>query len=194
MTQRCSAEGRVGTIIPHTHSTCQVVHLGEGACVHAKSLQSCPTLCNPMDYSPPGSCAHGILQARILEWVALPVEIALPLLQEIFPTQRSNLHLSCLLHWQVGSLPLAPPGKPMILSILYVEGLDSFACTYLYQQTFDHSIFPIQVLPLRCFIWASTILLGLSNYSDIHFTWKTFSNINYIGHWPLLWREMIKSL
>ena len=33
---------------------------------------SCPTLCNPMDYSPPGSSVHGILQARILEWVAMP--------------------------------------------------------------------------------------------------------------------------
>ena len=35
-----------------------------------KSLQSCPTLCNSTDYSPPGSSVHGILQARILEWVA----------------------------------------------------------------------------------------------------------------------------
>ena len=33
--------------------------------------QSCPTLCDPMDYSPPGSTVHGILQARILEWVAI---------------------------------------------------------------------------------------------------------------------------
>ena len=33
--------------------------------------QSCPTLCNPMDCSPPGSSAHGILQARILEWLAI---------------------------------------------------------------------------------------------------------------------------
>ena len=33
--------------------------------------QSCPTLCDPMDYSPPGSSIHGILQARILEWVAI---------------------------------------------------------------------------------------------------------------------------
>ena len=41
-------------------------------CVHAKSLQSCPTLCNPMDCSPPGSSVHEILQARILEWVAMP--------------------------------------------------------------------------------------------------------------------------
>ena len=36
----------------------------------AKSLQSCLTLCNPMDSSPPGSSVHRILQARILEWVA----------------------------------------------------------------------------------------------------------------------------
>ena len=34
--------------------------------------QSCPTLCDLMDCSPPGSSAHGILQARILEWVAIP--------------------------------------------------------------------------------------------------------------------------
>ena len=37
----------------------------------AKSLQSCLTLCDPMDSSPPGSSVHGILQARILEWVAI---------------------------------------------------------------------------------------------------------------------------
>ena len=34
--------------------------------------QSCPTLCNPMDWSLPGSSVHGILQARKLEWVAIP--------------------------------------------------------------------------------------------------------------------------
>ena len=34
--------------------------------------QSCPTLCNPMDCSSPGSSAHGILQVRILEWVVIP--------------------------------------------------------------------------------------------------------------------------
>ena len=37
-----------------------------------KSLQSCPTLCDPMDCSSPGSSVHGILQPRILEWVAMP--------------------------------------------------------------------------------------------------------------------------
>ena len=37
----------------------------------AKSLQSCPTLCDPRDGSPPGSSVPGILQARTLEWVAI---------------------------------------------------------------------------------------------------------------------------
>ena len=41
-------------------------------CAHAQSLQLCPTLCNPMHSSPPGSSVFGILQARILEWVAMP--------------------------------------------------------------------------------------------------------------------------
>ena len=40
--------------------------------LHAKLLQSCPILCNPMDYSPPSSSVHGILQARRLEWAAMP--------------------------------------------------------------------------------------------------------------------------
>ena len=41
------------------------------ACMHAKSLQLCPTLCYPMDSSPRGSSVHRILQARVLEWVAI---------------------------------------------------------------------------------------------------------------------------
>ena len=60
-----------------------------------------------MDCSPPGSSVHGIHQARVLEWVATH-----SLLQAIFPTQGPDPSLLCLLHWQVHSLPLAPPGKP----------------------------------------------------------------------------------
>ena len=41
------------------------------AAAAAKSLQSCPTLCDPIDGSPPGSPVPGLLQARILEWVAI---------------------------------------------------------------------------------------------------------------------------
>ena len=42
-----------------------------GLAAAAKSLQSCPTLCDPIDGSPPGSPVPGILQARTLEWVAI---------------------------------------------------------------------------------------------------------------------------
>ena len=46
------------------------------AATAAKSLQSCPTLCNPRDGSPPGSPIPGILQARTLEWVAISLSNA----------------------------------------------------------------------------------------------------------------------
>ena len=48
-------------------------------CVCVLNCSSCPTLCDPMDYSPPVSSVHGIFQARVPEWVAF-----------IFPTQGSN--------------------------------------------------------------------------------------------------------
>ena len=51
-------EGTVNVVVGH-------------AAAAAKSLQSCPTLCDPIDGSPPGSPVPGILQARVLEWVAI---------------------------------------------------------------------------------------------------------------------------
>ena len=44
----------------------------------AEAIPACPALCNPMDHRPPGSSVHGILQARILEWVAIPPPGDLP--------------------------------------------------------------------------------------------------------------------
>ena len=47
------------------------VHILLKPAAAAKSLQSCPTLCDPIDGSPPGSSVHGIFQARVLEWGAI---------------------------------------------------------------------------------------------------------------------------
>ena len=47
------------------------LHIFISAAATARSLQSCPTLCDPIDSSPAGSPVPGILQARILEWVAI---------------------------------------------------------------------------------------------------------------------------
>ena len=59
----------------------------EGTAAAAKSLQSCPTLCDPIDGSPPGSSVPGILQARILEWVAIA------LLSEISQPQKDKINV-----------------------------------------------------------------------------------------------------
>ena len=48
----------------------------QAAAAAAKSLQSCPTLCDPIDGSPPGSPIPGILQARVLEWGAIAFSAA----------------------------------------------------------------------------------------------------------------------
>ena len=65
--------------------------------------QSCPTLCDPMDCSPPGSSVHGILQARILEWLPFssPGDLPKP---GIEPGSRAL---------QADSLPSEPPRKPV---------------------------------------------------------------------------------
>ena len=69
---------------------------------YVKSLQSCSALWNPMDCSLPGSSVHGIHQARILEWVAMPPpgDLSVPGLEP--KSVKSNLL------WQAGSLPLVP--------------------------------------------------------------------------------------
>ena len=59
------------TSSPHSHSPSSVGTTKNTSAAAAKSLQSCPTLCDPIDGSPPGSPVPGILQARTLEWVAI---------------------------------------------------------------------------------------------------------------------------
>ena len=73
----------------------------------AKSLRSCLTLCYHRDYSPPSSSVHGLLQARTLQWAAMPSSRG-------SSTQGLNPCLLQVLHWQAGSLALAPAGKPHV--------------------------------------------------------------------------------
>ena len=63
-----------------------------------------------MDCSPPGSSVHGILQARILEWVSFPRGSSRPRDW----THVSYWHWNMSLHWQADSWPLVPPGKPVL--------------------------------------------------------------------------------
>ena len=72
----------------------------------ARSLQSCLTLCNHTDCNTSGSFVHGILQARILDYVSMPSS-----------KESSQSHLVHRLHWQVGSLPL----KVKVKSLSHVQ-------------------------------------------------------------------------
>ena len=78
-------------------------------CVYGRKVkmlvsQSCPTLCNFMACSPPGSSVHGILSARILDWVAIPFS------RGTFPTQGSNPSLT---HCGQILYPLSHQGSPI---------------------------------------------------------------------------------
>ena len=77
---------------------------GNFVCMCAKSLQLSPLLCNTMDHSPPGSSVHGLLQVRILEWVAMPSSRG-----SSQPRDRTQVS------WIVGrffTIPSEPPENP----------------------------------------------------------------------------------
>ena len=80
-------------------------HVGVHACVHVLATQSCLTLCDPVDYSPPGSSVHGILQERIVEWIPSPFSRGSSQLRDRIPSPAS----------QVDSLPSEPPEKSPII-------------------------------------------------------------------------------
>ena len=79
-------------------------------CMNAQALWSCLTLCNPMDCSPPGSSVHGILQARILERVAMPSSRG-----SSPPRDQTHVsYVSCIGRWVLYSLShLGSPSAPL---------------------------------------------------------------------------------
>ena len=105
---------------------------------HINSLHSYPTLCNPMDCSLLGFLVHGILQARILEWVAI-------LLQGIFPTQGWNLCLLHILCWKAGSLLLKSHEKQhfsLPVSYYRINLWDSFLSSPRFRWHMKSSVLP----------------------------------------------------
>ena len=73
--------------------------------MHTQSLQLCLTLCHPVDYSPPGASVHEILQARILEWPAMPSSRG-------SSRPRDQTRVSCISCTADGFFTAEPPEKP----------------------------------------------------------------------------------
>ena len=133
------------------------------ACVRAQSLQSCPTLWDPMDYSLPGCSIHGILQARILVWIAMPSSRGPP-------RSRGQTHVSS---FQTDSLPSEPPGKPLtdrrlsliVNQVMFVEWMTLWYTGALlirklsknYHNSNNHNIVLFNVISTqnRIYIWGN---------------------------------------
>ena len=104
---------------PRKPKSCLVLHTHKGretfSHISQRRLmlvcQSCPTFCDPVDYSPPGFSVHGIFQARILEWVAFPFSRGSsdPGIKPGSPA------------FQAASLPSESPGKPLRLLIVLLK-------------------------------------------------------------------------
>ena len=86
----------------------------------AKSFQLCPALCDLTDCNLPGSVVRGILQARILGWVAMRSARG--------SFQSKDQSLVCHQDWQEGSLPQVPPGKPFQVNY---SSFVLLCCTFL---------------------------------------------------------------
>ena len=113
-----NVEFKAALVLRTISRSCYISQIQESSCV--PSLQLCLTLCDPMDCSPPSSSVREILQARILEWVAVSSSGDLP-----------NPGITPCLSRLVGSLPLVPPGKPLEMIVGNISMSEDSSCQVL---------------------------------------------------------------
>ena len=127
------------------------------ACMHAELLQLCLILCSSMHCSLLGSSVHGILQARILEWVDVPSSRG-----SSQPRDQTHFsYVSCM-----GSLPLAPSGKPIHPYIYHLSLLLSWLKAQ-HSENEDHGIRSHHFMGNRCGNSIRLYFSGLQN----HYRW-----------------------
>ena len=106
--------------------------------------------CDPVDCSPPGSSVPGVLQARMLQWVAMPSSRGSSWLRD-----QTHISYICyigllhLLYWQTISLPLAPPGKPFYLVLKMIKRVINYS-----SQIFFHLLKIYHVHEVPFIIWS----------------------------------------
>ena len=170
--------------------------------MHAKSLQLCPTLCDPMDHSPLGSSVYGILQVRILEWPWLPpgdlLDPEIKPVSLMSPALAGGFFTTSVLAWRIpgtgqpGGLPsmglhrvghdwsdlaaAAPPGKPKMLkpssSMSWYLNDNKYANCLLHIVPFIPGVFVPLSFIFKCM---NTIEGVVRDY--FHFTYKDTRNL-----------------
>ena len=136
--QNPSYMARPGSIVPfqvkYSPSSPHSPGLLKCAATAAKSLQSCPTLCDPMDCSPPGSTVPGIFQARVLEWGAIAFSV-LKCSVYHFPDSHYStsfmpgriLIMCILITWYLPfPAPIRPPAAKGLAAIMALNWLPDF--------------------------------------------------------------------
>ena len=113
--------------------------------------QSCPTLCNPMDCSPPGSSVHGILQARIMEWVAISFSRGLS-------QPRDQTQVSCIAGRR---FTICKIKHPLIIKMLNNESLEGLYLNILNITYAEVSSKNCRIYTL--FKWTQKILQDISH-------------------------------
>ena len=149
--------------------------LSRFACIAFSVAQLCPTLCNPMDCGLPCSSVHGILQARLLEWIA------------VSSCRVSSWPMSGwsprLLRWQVDSLPLSHLGSLDLLAIHY-KRLGGFVyvcvcvCVCVFWSGWGHKMSHTnKKLMQPAMLWVTkplTVTLESPVFCQIPELWQTF--------------------
>ena len=139
--------------------------------MHANLLQSCPTLWDSVDCSPPGSSAHGILQARMLEWVAMPSSRA-----SSWP--RDWTRVSCGSCIAGGFSTAEAPGKPPLCKCTIISRIVS---------VFLHIVFIF-------FCIRSELVFSLTDWTPPHGEASAL-NRRYYAWWGLpLWQDPTDSV
>ena len=124
--------------------------------------QSCPTLRDPMDCSPPGSSAHGIFQARVLEWGAISSSYLSP--NELRVVRVSVLKCYCVSLTKpliVLCFPSAGCFKNILLSLTSCKCMENIACKINHKSPFfPPLLFSFETFRVRCIccIWVSQVV------------------------------------
>ena len=118
--------------------------------------QSCPTLCDPTDCSLPGLSVHGILQARILEWIAISYSKG-------SSQPRDQIYISSLLHWQMGSW-YAPWYFSTSQLILLLRSSRLNSCCLQMRPCWHRRSWVSGAITLPLFVRMSSLPLGAGTY------------------------------
>ena len=132
----------------------------------AKSLQSCPTLCDPIDSSPPGSPVPGILQTRTLEWVAISFSNAWTWKVKVKPLSRIWLSATPWTAAYQAPLSIGPPSKPLITLLTFIRFLLSVNSLVLNKVRTNSEAFPT-FLTFKRLLCCTFFLMKLHKFQQL---------------------------